>query len=126
MVLGAPFARYGEPEITGGAAYVYELGGLFGVAAEASPETNGGLSLSLAPNPSSGPVTVGYALRAPGAVRVSVVDALGREVAVVAEGARAAGAHAARIDAQRLPAGVYAVRLVAGDRRETVRLVVAR
>ncbi len=122
IFLGSPSSRQdGE-----GRMFVYDVANLLPVAADASPETSGGLSLSLAPNPSSGPVAVGYALRAPGAVRLSVVDALGREVAVVAEGERAAGAHAARIDARRLPAGVYAVRLVAGDRRETVRLVVAR
>ena len=44
-------------------------------------------------------------------VRVAVIDGLGREVAVLAEGALSPGVHALALDGRSLPAGVYAVRL---------------
>ena len=44
-------------------------------------------------------------------MRVSVVDRLGREVAVLAEGELAAGAHERRLP--RLASGTYVVRLTA-------------
>ncbi len=65
-----------------------------------------------------------FALAEAGAVRLSVFDALGREVAVLAAGERAAGAHEARLDAARLAPGVYVVRLEAAGRAVTRRLAV--
>ncbi len=66
------------------------------------------------PNPASGRATVAYELAEAGPVRVAVYDALGREVTVVADGPRRrAGTHVA-LDASRLPAGVYVVRMTAG------------
>jgi hypothetical protein len=69
---------------------------------------------------------VAFRLPEAGPVRLAVYDALGREVAVVAEGWRAAGAHEAALDAAALPAGVYLARLTAGARTATRRLTVAR
>lgn len=52
-----------------------------------------------------------------GHVRLSAYDVLGREVAVLVNGERPAGAHEGRLEAGALAAGVYVVRLVAGGAR---------
>ncbi|HIL58420.1 MAG TPA: T9SS type A sorting domain-containing protein, partial [Rhodothermales bacterium] len=61
-----------------------------------------------------------------GAVRLAVYDLLGREVAVLAEGTRPAGAHTARFDSRALAAGAYLVRLDAGGQSATRRLTVVK
>ena len=78
-----------------------------------------------APNPTSGTATVRFALAAPGVVRVAVYDVLGREVAVLVDAERPAGPHTVRVDAARLAAGTYVLRLVAPDAVLTRRLTVA-
>ena len=87
-----------------------------------------GLALALAayPNPASSQATVAFTLPDAGDVRVEVYDALGRRVAVLAEGARASGRHEAVFDAGRLPAGLYVVRLAAGARSLTQALTLVR
>ena len=84
-------------------------------AGEGTPDARLG-ALSVFPNPARGRATVAFALAAPGDARVAVVDVLGREVAVAASGAFAAGAHTVAVDTSRLPAGMYVVRLAAGGR----------
>ncbi|MDX1531501.1 MAG: ScyD/ScyE family protein [Rhodothermales bacterium] len=69
-----------------------------------------------APNPSAAAITLRYELARPAAVRLVVYDALGREVAVLADGAHAAGPHTARFDGAGLPSGVYLCRLTSGNR----------
>ena len=59
-------------------------------------------------------------------VRVVVVDALGREVAVVLDEAAAAGERVVGVDTASWPAGVYVVRATVGAQIASVRLVVAR
>ena len=78
------------------------------------------------PNPAAATARVRFELDAPSVARVSVIDALGREVAVLAEGARAAGVHDVVLDARGLAAGVYVLRLAADDAVATMRLSVAR
>ena len=70
----------------------------------------GGLSLSVQ-NPARGSVAVRYALPAAGPSRLVVVDVLGRQVAVLADGEQAAGQYQARLDAGALAPGVYVLRL---------------
>ena len=78
------------------------------------------------PNPSRGSAVVPYAVPAPGRVRVSVFDLLGREVAVLVDADEAAGGHTARVPSGRLAAGVYVVRIAAGGEARQVRLTVVR
>ena len=85
----------------------------FPTASDAPPSAAGPL-LSVAPNPASGPTTLSYTLAVPGAVRLTVSDALGRVVAVVAEGERGAGLHTASLDARPLAPGLYVVRVSTG------------
>ena len=83
------------------------------------------LALSVAPNPSRGSARVSFALSAPGVTRVRVVDVLGREVAVLADGERAAGAHTVALP-RRLASGVYVVTVEAGDARASRTVTVVR
>ena len=88
-----------------------ELGG---TAASASL---GAAEFSLAapsPNPTRGAARVAFSLAEAGAARLTAVDALGREVAVLADGDLGAGPHTATFESANLPAGVYVLRLEAG------------
>ena len=79
-----------------------------------------------APNPARGSVRLSATLDLPSDVRLSVHDALGREVAVVARGPWAAGRQSVTFDASGLASGVYVVRLAASGETATTRLTVAR
>ena len=69
------------------------------------------LGLEAYPNPSSGPLVVRYTLPSSSAVRLTVYDVLGREVAVLSEGVQAAGAHEVHFERGGLASGVYLVQL---------------
>ena len=84
------------------------------------------LALGVYPNPARGPVDVRYTLDRSGPVRLTVHDALGRTVAVVADGARPAGAHDAAFDASALVLGLYLLRLSVSDRTLTRTMTVAQ
>ncbi len=96
------------------------------VAGEAGPETEGRVGVSVRPNPASGRVEVVVRAAEAGTARVVVVDALGREVAVVLDGAVPAGETVAALETGGWPAGVYVVRASVGVQTATARLVVAR
>ena len=92
------------------------------VAAEGSAAR--ALALTAAPNPAAGAAAVRWSVPAAGDVRVTVVDALGRRVAVLADGPHAAGDYAAEWAA---PApGLYVVRAEAGGDLVSHRLTVVR
>jgi hypothetical protein len=78
------------------------------------------------PNPSSSRTTLRFGLPEAQAVRLAVYDALGREVAVLLDGERAAGWHEATLDGRALASGVYLYRLEAGPFAQTRRLLLAR
>lgn len=78
------------------------------------------------PNPSSGPARLRFALPHPGRVRLSVYDALGRRVALLADGERAGGWYEAALDGQGLASGLYVARLEVGGEVRTQRLTVLR
>ena len=92
-----------------------------------APEAPAASGLRVWPNPVRGHATVAYDLVAPARVRVALVDALGREVAVVQERDAAAGPHRQRVETAGLPAGVYLARLVVdGVGRASVPVTVVR
>jgi hypothetical protein len=82
-------------------------------------------SLSLAPNPVSGPVLVRFALPGPGPVRLSLYDVLGRPVREILRGRPGAGEHVLRLDSRLLVGGTYIVELKIGSVRLTRKLVVS-
>jgi hypothetical protein len=65
----------------------------------------------LAPNPSAGPLSIRLSLPEAAAVRLDVLDMLGRVVATFDEGPLASGAHDLRWDALDVPPGRYVLRL---------------
>ncbi|PAP77489.1 T9SS type A sorting domain-containing protein [Rubrivirga marina] len=83
-------------------------------------------ALGVAPNPFAGGTTVTFETGEAGPVRVSLVDVLGREVAVVSEGERPAGAHRVRLDGAGLAPGPYLLRIAEGAAVRSVPVTVAR
>ena len=81
---------------------------------------------AVSPNPVRGDGWAAFTLAEAGPVRLDVFDALGRRVATLADGERAAGEHRVRFTADGLAGGVYVLRLQAGERVLSRRLVVAR
>jgi hypothetical protein len=69
--------------------------------------------LPVLPNPFAAQARVAFWTPRAGDVRVAVYDALGREVAVLADGAHAAGGHEVTFGGVGLPAGLYVVVLEA-------------
>ena len=67
--------------------------------------------LAVGPNPVRTSATVDFTLDRAQTVRLSLYDALGREVATLVEGLLPAGPATGRLDASGLPAGVYVLRL---------------
>jgi hypothetical protein len=78
------------------------------------------------PNPFQSASTIAFSLGEASDVRLAVYDVLGREVAVLVDGALPAGPHTARLEAGALPSGVYVYRLDALGERATRTLVLAR
>ena len=84
------------------------------------------LALTAAPNPASGRSTLRFTLPQGADVTLAVYDALGRRVALLADGPFAPGPHAAVWEAGTAPPGVYLYRLTAGAATRTGTLTVAR
>lgn len=69
------------------------------------------------PNPFNPRTTIQFALPEAVQARIAVYDALGREVAVLADAPFAPGQHTVQFDAANLPSGLYLYRLDAGSTR---------
>jgi hypothetical protein len=101
------------------------------VSAEGGPETElekPDAGLAVYPNPSrasAGGVAVALTLAEPAEVRVTVVDVLGREVAVLHDGHLGTGGHAFALDAA-LSSGVYIVRFTESRSTTAQRFTVVR
>jgi hypothetical protein len=82
------------------------------------------------PNPSRGAMTMAITVAKPAAVRLSVVDLQGREVAVLADRGFAPGRYEihwdGRTDHGQAPAGLYFVRYVTPERQLVSRVAIAR
>ena len=74
------------------------------------------IEVSNYPNPFRHRATIAYRVSAPGHVRLTVYDVLGRELAVLVDERQSAGSHSAKLDASGWPSGVYLYRLEAGNR----------
>ena len=84
------------------------------------------LAMDLGPNPARSSATVTVSLPDAADVRVTVLDLLGREVAVAFSGTMEGGRQPVRLDTGALPAGVYVVVLQAGSERTSRQLTVVR
>ncbi|HIG75944.1 MAG TPA: T9SS type A sorting domain-containing protein, partial [Bacteroidetes bacterium] len=96
------------------------------VASASAPPTVPDLSLAVEPNPSTSRTAVRWRQASAGAARVSVFDARGREVLVVADGHCPSGEHRMEVDASGLAGGVYVVRVVTPGGTASGRLSVVR
>ncbi len=81
---------------------------------------------SIHPNPFNPTTVIEYGVIEQGPTRLVVVDMLGREVAVLADGVQIPGVHAARFDASSLPTGVYTAVLATPSALYHRQLVLAR
>lgn len=105
---------------------VYNSGGTAGEPA-AGPFDAAQLD-AVAPNPlrSGDAAQIAFSLPTAAAVRLDVLDALGRRVATILDGAQAAGRHQATWGPGDLASGVYLVRLTAGEKTAFRRLTLTR
>lgn len=87
------------------------------------PAAGAGLELAASPNPFTQRTAVRFSLPVPGRVRLAAYDVQGREVALLADGERAAGAHTVEWSDPGLGGGVYFLRLDHGGRSEVRRCV---
>ena len=78
---------------------------------------------TVSPNPFRGSARVSFHLDGATEVRLVVMDVLGRDVAVLADGPMAAGRHEATLDGTGLPTGSYVLRLTADDGHAVIRRV---
>ncbi len=95
---------------------------------EARPQRVRELRLAVSPNPARGAVSVSYDLPSSVPVDLSVINPAGRKVATLASGRIGPGRHQVHWNRQdnkgrALPAGVYFVRLAAGEKTRLVKLV---
>lgn len=78
------------------------------------------------PDPAGTVTTVGYELPRETEVRLEIFDTLGRRIAVLDAGRRAAGSHTVNFDIHSLSRGIYVYRLVTGVGRLSRLMVVER
>jgi len=82
---------------------------------DASPDVATAIDF-VAPNPSRTATRIQYTVARAGRVRVEVVDVAGRIVSTPVDGVQAAGRYQAAWHGERLPGGLYFVRLTTPDR----------
>ena len=123
-----PLDLAGGPRVLGPTPDLGPYEGSATVAAAPGVPTPGAFALSsLWPNPARGHVEAVLTVASAQDVRAEVFDVLGRRVAVVFEGAVAAGApQAVRFDAGALPAGLYVLRVRAAGASLTRPFTVVR
>lgn len=78
------------------------------------------------PNPCNPSTQIAFALAAPATVHLTVHNALGREVAVLADGTLGAGRHLRVFNASMLPSGMYFTRLTVGSETQMRTLLVTK
>jgi hypothetical protein len=75
------------------------------------------------PNPFNATVTIPFALPQAAKVTVALYDVTGRQVALMAGGSFAAGEHSLQWSSEGVASGVYLVRLTAGNRTLTTKVI---
>jgi len=78
------------------------------------------------PNPFNPATTIRFVVPFESAVRLSVIDPLGREVALLVNERKPAGRHEVHFDAAGLASGVYLYRLASASFTQTRKMVIAR
>jgi oligosaccharide 4-alpha-D-glucosyltransferase len=83
-------------------------------------------TLSAHPNPFNASTIIEFELPSARRVQVTVFDALGRQVAVLADEHLSAGRHTCRLDAHDWSSGIYFCRLTTGKQTLTARLLLLK
>jgi len=92
-------------------------------ASVSMPTHRADLGLAVRPNPIHDQLRVAFRLTAPAAVRLAVYDVGGRRVATAFQDAIGAGPHELTLNLTGHPAGLYFVRLKAGDQADVTKVV---
>ena len=112
-----------QNDYDGYSAYTLTVTGALEANVSTEPSTAADLTLGVpSPNPARGATRVEVSLAEAAHARLTVVDLLGREVAVVLDAPLAAGSRTISVDGAALAPGVYVLRLDAGGRTVTRRL----
>lgn len=80
-------------------------------------------SINIFPNPVSNEATINYNLIKEESVKVSLIDILGREIEIIEQGNKAAGAHSLTLSKGIHPSGLYFIKFKAG-KKETFRKII--
>jgi len=78
------------------------------------------------PNPFNPTTTISYSLKSSGKVRLSVFDIMGKEVAVLVDGSRAAGNYDVQFNASNLTSGMYFYKLQTADQMFTKKMTLVK
>jgi sugar lactone lactonase YvrE len=124
LVAGLAFASDGTAYVTSLFGQLLEVS--FAPTAGEGGPAGAGVALAAAPNPFAASTALSFTLTEPSDVRLAVYDALGREVARLADGPRLSGPHTVRLDGAALAAGVYVARLQVGGRTAAATVVRTR
>lgn len=111
---------------TGATPYTLRAASGVAVASEDDSDARDVVLYPVAPNPVWGHAAIEFELAEASEVRLSILDVLGREVRVLAEGPRRAGPHATSFSVAGVSPGTYVVRLVAGGTAHARQMVVVR
>lgn len=84
------------------------------------------MGLNVFPNPVSSTATVNYTLTKSTVVTVEVMNELGEKINVISLGNQSAGKQEYKFNLESLSAGVYFVKLSAGEASETIKLTVTK
>ena len=99
----------------------------FGVSSVAPSDKANALSLSISENPAqSSTVEVLYSIPENGVSKITLTDALGREIRTIHNGWSTAGANTLSLNVQSLTAGIYFVRLEANNASAMQKLVTTK
>jgi len=91
-----------------------------------TPETPQNFSLSAWPNPFNPATLISCAVPVSGRLVLKVYDLQGRQVAVLLDEVRPAGVHQVPFRAEGLSSGVYLVRMQAGNRQESLKVILVK
>jgi hypothetical protein len=98
-----------------------------GMAVGVKSPTSSGMVLGNAwPNPTSGQSIIPLELSAVKDITMNLVNVLGQQVALIAEGEFAAGRHSVTVETDKLAAGVYYYNLRSDDQVLSKKLVVVK
>ncbi|MBE0644717.1 MAG: T9SS type A sorting domain-containing protein [Bacteroidetes bacterium] len=78
------------------------------------------------PNPFNPATTIQYTIPRDERVKITVFDALGREVEILVDELRSAGTHSVVFDAKQLPSGIYFYRMETPHYNQMKKMVVAK